>query len=525
LNDAYLARMDEGFRALGIAETPNPSPAENLEREPAGFGNETHTRDRARVSSSAEEDDDARRETFRSFRVSENVSADQWLRGPVDPAGALVHVSDRPLTCASAAPAGDGVAVGGTDHAVRVVGVAKEDASAKNRRRDAPAAFFSVATLRGGHREWVTCVTHDVTNGHVVSGGMDSCVYVWARRHTFRNGRNGSHGADHVTVPTKLEGHGGSVSDVLADDGRVASASYDKTVRLWRLRDGNAGSVGVKSFKKSVGTTATAVATLRGHRAPALRLAARLESGADADVSDVSDGRDDAFGSNAFGLDFASLASGDRGGAVLRWDAASGSLVSSRHAHEGHCTALRWVEGSDPNATPLLASGGQDGAARFWDDRQGGRPAAQAPAHARARGTGAVSEIAQCAGSRRVVTAGADGYAAVFDLRADRAETVTVGVSSEKKTETVASVASLSSHALGDFAYSLCVAPGADVAFVGDGAGHVHCVDVAGARTGGVPNVAFALGAHRGATRALVATRDGKLCAAGDDGRVAAYAF
>jgi len=117
--------------------------AENLEREPAGFGNETRTtRDRAYVSSAAEEDDDARRETFRSFRVSENVSADRWLRGPVDPAGALVHVSDRPLTCASAAPAGDGVAVGGTDHAVRVVGVAKEDAAAKNRRRDAPAAFF-----------------------------------------------------------------------------------------------------------------------------------------------------------------------------------------------------------------------------------------------------------------------------------------------------------------------------------------------------------------------------------------------
>jgi hypothetical protein len=116
----------------------------------------------------------------------------------------------------------------------------------------------------------------------------------------------------------------------------------------------------------------------------------------------------------------------------------------------------------------------------------------------------------------------------VFDLRAARAETVTsVGVSSEKKrSETsVASVASLSSHALGDFAYSLCVAPGADVAFVGDGAGHVHCVDVAGARTGGIPSVAFALGAHRGATRALVATRDGKLCAAGDDGRVASYAF
>ena len=507
MNDAYLARMDEGFRALGVAETSNP-----LEREPVGFGNGPG---RDRTSSSAKEEDEKRRETFPSFREKEDASAffsaDRWLRGPVDPAGALVHVSDRPLTCVSAAPAGDGVAVGGTDHAVRVVGVAKDDASAasaasaKSRRR-APAA--SVATLRGGHREWVTCVTHDVTRGHVVSGGMDSCVYVWARRNVFKNG---SHGADHVTVPTKLEGHGGSVSDVLADDGRVASASYDKTVRLWRLQ-----KTQKKSVVKSVGSTATAVATLRGHRAPALRLAARLESGANADVADV---RDDAFGAHAFGLDFASLASGDRGGAVLRWDAASGSLVSSRDAHEGHCTALRWVEGADPNATPLLASGGQDGAARFWDDRQGGRPAAQAHAHARARGAGAVSEIAQCVGSRRVVTAGADGYAAVLDLRADRAETVSVS------SETVSTVASLSSHALGDFAYSLCVAPDADVAFVGDGAGHVHCVDVAGANTGGVPRVAFALGAHRGATRALVATRDGKLCAAGDDGRVASYAF
>ena len=371
LNDAYLARMDEGFRALGVAENSNP-----LEREPVGFGNGPG---RDRTSSSAKEDDEKRRETFPSFREKEDASAffsaDRWLRGPVDPAGALVHVSDRPLTCVSAAPAGDGVAVGGTDHAVRVVGVAKDDASAasaKSRRR-APAA--SVATLRGGHREWVTCVTHDVTRGHVVSGGMDSCVYVWARRNVFKNG---SHGAPpHETVPTKLEGHGGSVSDVLADDGRVASASYDKTVRLWRLQ-----KTQKKSVVKSVGSTATAVATLRGHRAPALCLAARLESGANADVADV---RDDAFGAHAFGLYFASLASGDRGGAVLRWDAASGSLVSSRDAHEGHCTALRWVEGADPNATPLLASGGQDGAARSGTTARGRRAAQAHGARARAR--------------------------------------------------------------------------------------------------------------------------------------------
>ena len=53
----------------------------------------------------------------------------------------------------------------------------------------------------------------------------------------------------------------------------------------------------------------------------------------------------------------------------------------------------------------------------------------------------------------------------------------------------------------------------------------MHCVDVAGVLSGGNPSVAFALGAHRGATRALVATRDGRLCAAGDDGCVASYEF
>ena len=213
---------------------------------------------------------------------------------------------------------------------------------------------------------------------------MDSCVYVWARRNVFKNG---SHGAPpHETVPTKLEGHGGSVSDVLADDGRVASASYDKTVRLWRLQ-----KTQKKSVVKSVGSTATAVATLRGHRAPALRLAARLESGANADVADV---RDDAFGAHAFGL-VRVAGGGDRGAAV---PAGTGvGLVGIVARRTGSCTALRWVEGADPNATPLLASGGRDGAARFWDDRQGGRPGASA--RARARGAGAVSEIAQCAGA------------------------------------------------------------------------------------------------------------------------------
>ena len=498
MNDAYLARMDEGFRALGVAEKGTArasSGSERLEREVAGFG-------------ALREPADADAFFFEPFSTistraapGDASAADRWLRGPVDPAGARVKLSDLPLTCASLAPAGDGVVVGGTDHSVRLVTPASATWGGKNEKKKNVEA--GVVELRGGHGEWVTCVARDATRGLVVSGGMDSKVCAWTQRQGASRGSNSSRGSrgSSFLPPAVLEGHFGSVSDLAARDGLAASASYDKTVRLWRLATPKPGKPGP-------------VATLRGHRAPALRLALFAAREERSEEEKVSAADSDAAAPWR-------LASGDRDGAVLRWDAETASLVSSRDAHEGHCTSLRWVLGADPHATPLLASGGQDGAARFWDDRQE-RPVAAVDAHRQTRtrdgkrsvGAGAVSDIAQCAGSRRVVTAGADGDACVLDLRA-RGNAAAAEFELEK----------VSSHALGDFAYSLCVAPGADVAFAGDGSGNVHCVDVAGVLSGGNPSVAFALGAHRGATRALVATRDGRLCAAGDDGCVASYEF
>ena len=527
LNDAYLARMDEGLSALGVTEKGASHASdgpERVEREiPKCFGT---LRETAGADAGADADADADAEafetssTFSTRAASGDASAAaRWLRGPVDPAGARVWLSDLPLTCASLAPTGDDVVVGGTDHSVRLVGLAS--ATSRDARRETRNGA-AVATPKAGHGEWVTCVTHDATRGFVVSGGMDSKVCVW----TKRGGSSGSSGSSFLP-PIVLEGHFGSVSDALAVEGAVASASYDKTVRLWRVARDGAASAKPKPSSH---------ATLRGHRAPALRLAAATES-------DVSA----RFGGTAASAMRRSLASGDRDGAVLRWDAETASPASSRAAHEGHCTSLRWVLGADPHATPLLASGGQDGALRLWDDRQE-KPVAAFAAHRRARaradggggektrvGAGAVSEIAQCAGSRRVVTAGADGYACVLDLRAHRRATMRTHHATEHAGQHAGqwssgsavdvSLERVARRALGDFAYSLGVAPGADAAFVGDGSGHVHCVDVAGEMSGGHPSVAFALGAHGGAARAIVATRDGKLCSAGDDGRVAVYAF
>ena len=527
-NDAYLARVDEAFRALGVAERESAVSRNGFGSDGAvGFGKRRETvttsptspterfeRDRIVESVSI---DVTRNSASRSSRSSpssvdgfgdeaspkenenENETA-RWLRGPVDPAGVVAQVSDRPLTCLSLAPTGDLLLVGGADHAVYAYGVKDDSSKSTSARKPTP--------LRGGHAEWVTCVTHDRATGDVFSGGMDSRVCRWTRAATRRS--------TYTTSSSYLEGHAGSVSCVLADEGRVASASYDKTVRLWRV-SGDEGSARLfnhrKNKKASNTRNAKCVATLKGHSAPALLLATRPTNDG---VSRAGDCLTRLF--NRGGLDFATLASGDRGGKVLRWDAERGSLVHARDAHEGHCTSLTWIVGNDPHRASLLASGGQDGVVRFWDDRQS-LPVACVDAHRTMTNRGAVSEIAQCVLGKRVVTAGADGRVAVHDLRFARSVT---GKGGSDGIEPVSKQYRLS---LGDFAYSLCVAPNADVAFIGDGSGNVHVLDVNGFNSGGAPSVAFALGAHRGAARAVVAGKDGRLFSAGDDGFVASYAF
>lgn len=528
-NDAYLARVDEAFRALGVAERESAVSRNGFGSDGAvGFGKRRET-----VTTSPTSPTTSPTERFERDRIVESVSIDvtrnsasrssrsspssvdgfgdeaspkenenenetaRWLRGPVDPAGVVKRVSDRPLTCLSLAPTGDLLLVGGADHAVYAYGVKDDSSKSTSARKPTP--------LRGGHAEWVTCVTHDRATGDVFSGGMDSRVCRWTRAATQRSTYN--------TSSSYLEGHAGSVSCVLADEGRVASASYDKTVRLWRVSGDEVSARLGKNKNASKTRNAKCVATLKGHSAPALLLAARPTNDGVSRAGDCS-----AIGSLRRGLDFATLASGDRGGKVLRWDAESGSLVRKRDAHEGHCTSLTWIVGNDPHRTPLLASGGQDGVVRFWDDRQS-LPVACVDAHRTMTNRGAVSEIAQCVLGKRVVTAGADGRVAVHDTRFAR---LSRGKGGSDGIEPVSKQYRLS---LGDFAYSLCVAPNADVAFIGDGSGNVHVLDVNGFNSGGAPSVAFALGAHRGAARAVVAGKDGRLFSAGDDGFVASYAF
>lgn len=75
-----------------------------------------------------------------------------------------------------------------------------------------------------GHAEWVSCCKY-LQDGRIVSGAMDSKVCVWAAKGTRSQ---------------TLEGHSGPIAalETLSNpsvDALLASASYDKSIRLWQV--------------------------------------------------------------------------------------------------------------------------------------------------------------------------------------------------------------------------------------------------------------------------------------------------
>jgi nitrite reductase/ring-hydroxylating ferredoxin subunit len=128
-----------------------------------------------------------------------------WSKGPSDPKGTEIDVSDRPNTCISIR--GNEAVIGSTDHALYAIDIHK---GVKTR------TLYSKAC---GHTEWVTCVTH-LSDGRVVSGGMDGKLCLWNAA--------GARCSD-------LKGHTGSITAVRANkaSGVLVSASYDATLAIW----------------------------------------------------------------------------------------------------------------------------------------------------------------------------------------------------------------------------------------------------------------------------------------------------
>jgi len=307
--------------------------------------------------------------------------AGRWARGPLDPAGALLDLSDRNLLCLSVSPVTSSggateVAVGGADHAIYTF-----DLETGRKRR-------TLHSKRYGHADWVACVGH-TASGQVLSGGADGKLCLWAS--------GGGVACEDLSSESGATAHAGPVSVLKCDAGcgLAVSGGYDKTVRLWDVHErsargggGGGGSasagggrfpaLGAAQPRSSARSRGRELPALTGHRAPVTVLAW-------GPAADSSGGGGEGGG----GGGAVALLSGDRDGVLAFWDLAVGRLLRQPVRHgQGHvtCVAAAAVTGSaeaplmrgasgGAEAVPggaqgrVFFSGGQDGCVRVHDVR------------------------------------------------------------------------------------------------------------------------------------------------------------
>ena len=398
----------------------------------------------------------------------------QWSKGPLDPAGRLIDLSDRPNLCMAINRQINEAVIGSSDHALYTIDVRNGRLS----RRLYGGKY--------GHTEWVTSVCY--VGNRVVSSGMDGKICVWG---SSTNTSTNRAAVSKQATCTDLVGHFGSVSLVASPGGGtnacgpstnnnlwnqyIVSGGYDKTVRLW---DCNKGSC---------------LMTAKSHQAPVL-CAALLA-------------KDTTF----YGI------TGDRDGIANIWRFHDQISDGTLKGHRGHLTACTWIpgdnsldndadvaSGSTIGNADLAVTGAQDGHIRIWDLRDSKTCIGNVIAHASNQGSGAIGDLTIARigtdgiSETVLISSGADKRICVYDPRMNFQVRYT-----------------FTEH--NDFIYSLTSA--GNYCFSGSGDGLVYVHDLLSGR------IKWGVGAGMAAIRNIGILSNKYMICTGDDGKAMIYDF